>query len=170
MKFFRKGSGDDPGAISAREPIVLRSDRLVFAVGVTRRRDIELKVGPSIKYPAAGWQTWTVAGLRGQSWILSVFYRNNVLIGVEHYLPKTENLPAYAPRIKGFFTLSPGEIGLGSLLANIGPSFVSSGGRNSGVRAVVYAEGFESRWTSGVALVSGNDGRVERLAVYGTTG
>ena len=167
MKFFGKKSVQ-PAAPVLSEPMSLRSDTLTFAVGVTQRREIERSIGPAITYPAAGWQTWTVAGLRGETWILSAFYRANVLIGVEHYLAKTENLPRYAPRIKGLFKLMPVGLGLGSPSTNLPRGFAANGGRLAGVRTVVYGEGFEARWLGGVALVGANDGRIERLAVYGS--
>ncbi len=31
---------------------------------------------------------------------------------------------------------------------------------------MVYTHAFQARWTHGIAIISGNDGRVERMALY----
>jgi hypothetical protein len=139
---------------------------LAFRVGVTARREIEQRIGPAIGYPAPGWQTWTLSGLRHEEWILSAFYRAGILIAVEHYLAKTDQLPKYAPRIKGIFRFVPDDVGLGSRIDALPDYYASAEGLTGGVRSVVYQQVFAARWTGGVALASGNDGRIERLALY----
>ena len=149
------------------EPITLQSgDSLTFWVGFTTRRAIERRLGPAIEYPAPGWKTWAVSGLRGETWILSAIYRGHVLIGVEHYLAKTENLPRFTPPANGMFKLQPGNIGIGANISNLGDRFRSAAGKDGSARSLVYQHAFEARWPHGIAFVCGNNNRVERLALY----
>jgi hypothetical protein len=89
------GRKKKPAAVEPEKPVAgpmtLDSDLLTFVVGFTTRRAIERRMGPAIEYPAPGWRTWAAAGLRNQRWVLSAIYRGQVLIGIEHYLAKTEN-------------------------------------------------------------------------------
>jgi hypothetical protein len=148
------------------EPITLASDQLVFLVGFTTRRAIERRMGPAVEYPAPGWKTWVAAGLRGERWILSAIYRGQVLIGIEHYLAKTENLPRLTPPANGIFKMQPGNIGIGTPVERLPKRFISAGGKDGSVRSIVYQNAFQARWPHGVAIISGNDGRVERIALY----
>jgi hypothetical protein len=148
------------------EPFTLRCDSLVFLVGFTTRRAIERRMGPAVEYPAPGWKTWAAAGLRGEVWILSAIYRGQVLIGVEHYLAKTENLPRFTPPANGIFKMMPGNIGIGTRVTALGSRFISAAGKEGGPRSLVYQHAYQARWPHGVAIVSGNDGRVERIALY----
>ena len=138
----------------------------MFAVGETKRRDCEIKLGPGVGYPAAGWHTWTVTGTKDATWLLSAFFRNGGLIAVEYYVAKTGTVPKYAPRSRGVFTVQPGDVGLGQTTRTLGREFVASSGRAGGVGSIVYQQAFEARWAGGVALISGNDGRIERIALY----
>ena len=156
----------DAPLVTLSEPPVLAGGTTIFAVGATKRRDIEHKIGVAAVYPAPGWQTWTTAGLKGEVWILSAFYRQETLVGVEYYVGKTGNVPKYAPRIKAMFRLLPVDVGLGGRIDALPASFRSSNGRAGGVGSIVYQHAFEARWTAGVALLSGNDGRIERIALY----
>jgi hypothetical protein len=148
------------------EPITMTSDSLTFLVGFTTRRAIERRMGPAVEYPAPGWKTWAAAGLRGECWILSAIYRGQVLIGIEHYLAKTENLPRFTPPANGIFKLQPGNIGIGTPVTRLGDRFVSAAGKEGGPRSLVYQHAYQARWPHGVAIISGNDGRVERMALY----
>lgn len=155
-----------PPAVISTEPMTLTSDSLTFLVGFTTRRAIERRMGPAVEYPAPGWKTWAAAGLRGECWILSAIYRGQVLIGIEHYLAKTENLPRFTPPANGIFKLQPGNIGIGTPITRLGDRFVSAAGKEGGPRSLVYQHAYQARWPHGVAIISGNDGRVERLALY----
>ena len=155
--------------VTLGEPIRLTNGRLTFEVGKSMRRTLERLVKPPIAYPGPGWQTWAVAGTRTETWILSAFYRNDVLVALEHYLPKTDRLPAYAPRIAGGFRFVPGEISLGGTLRALPAFFVSDTPAAGTVGSLVFAQLYSARWTAGVALVSGNDARIERLALYAAT-
>jgi hypothetical protein len=165
--FKKKPAPPPPPEPVSTEPITLESDSLVFLVGFTTRRAIERRMGPAVEYPAPGWKTWAAAGLRGETWILSAIYRGQVLIGIEHYLAKTENLPRFTPPANGMFKMMPGNIGIGSSIERIPKDrFISAGGKEGGVRSIVYQHAFQARWPHGVAIISGNDRRVERIALY----
>jgi hypothetical protein len=165
--FKKKPAPPPPPEPVSKEPILLTSDNLVFHVGFTTRRAIERRMGPAVQYPAPGWKTWAAAGLRGETWILSAIYRGTVLIGIEHYLAKTENLPRFTPPANGIFKMQPGNIGIGSPIERIPlDRFVSAGGKEGGVRSIVYQHAYQARWPHGVAIISGNSGRVERIALY----
>src|ERR1700710_116066 len=100
-------------------PFTLVCNDLTFLVGFTTRRAIERRMGPAVQYPAPGWRTYVAAGLRSERWILSLIYRGTVLIGVEHYLAKTENLPRDTPPANGIFKMMPGNIGIMSPVSEI---------------------------------------------------
>jgi hypothetical protein len=151
---------------SSTEPFRLKCGSLEFLVGFTTRRAIESRLGPAVEYPAPGWKTWAAAGTRNERWILSAIYRGTVLIGVEHYITKTENLPRDTPPANGIYVLVPGELELGNPIASLSPRFIAQPGRAGGAQAIVYQHAFQARWPHGVALISGNDGRIERMALY----
>jgi hypothetical protein len=164
---FKKKPAPAPEPVPvSTEPITLASDNLVMMVGFTTRRAIERRLGPAVEYPAPGWKTWAAAGLRGDVWILSAIYRGQVLIGIEHYLAKTENLPRFTPPANGIFKLQPGDIGIGKPVTALGDRFVSAAGKEGSVRSIVYQHAYQARWPHGVGIISGNNGRVERIALY----
>jgi hypothetical protein len=147
-------------------PMTLESELLSFVPGFTTRRAIERRMGPAIEYPAPGWRTWAAAGLRNQRWVLSAIYRGQVLIGIEHYLAKTENLPRDTPPANGIFKVAPGDIGIGNVITTLPEYFISQAGREGGARSIVYQHAYQARWTHGIAIISGNNGRIERMALY----
>jgi len=147
-------------------PMTLESELLSFVPGFTTRRAIERRMGPAIEYPAPGWRTWAAAGLRNQRWVLSAIYRGQVLIGIEHYVAKTENLPRDTPPANGIFKVQPGDIGIGNRVASLPEYFISAAGKDGGARSLVYQHAYQARWQHGIAIISGNDGRVERIALY----
>ena len=164
--FGKKKRAVEPAKPVLAGPMTLESDLLSFVVGFTTRRAIERRMGPAIEYPAPGWRTWAAAGLRNQRWVLSAIYRGQVLIGIEHYLAKTENLPRDTPPANGIFKLQPGDVGIGNRIAALPEYFVSQAGREGGPRSLVYQHAYQARWQHGIAIISGNDGRIERLALY----
>jgi len=164
--FKKKVAPPPPPEPVSKEPITLTSDSLVFLVGFTTRRAIERRMGPAVEYPAPGWKTWAAAGLRGETWILSAIYRGTVLIGIEHYLAKTENLPRFTPPANGIFKMQPGNIGIGTPVDRLPDRFISAAGKEGGVRSIVYQHAYQARWPHGVAIISGNGGRGERIALY----
>jgi hypothetical protein len=149
-----------------KDPLRLKCGSLEFLVGFTTRRAIESRLGPAVEYPAPGWKTWAAAGTRGDTWIISAIYRGQVLIGIEHYMAKTANLPRDTPPANGIYTLVPGDVGLGSRIGALPERFRKVPGKQGGAQAIVYQDAFESRWPHGIAFVCGNDGRIERIALY----
>jgi hypothetical protein len=148
------------------EPVRLRCGTLEFVVGFTTRRAIESRLGPAVEYPAPGWRTWAAAGDRGDCWILSAIYRGQVLIGIEHYVAKTDQLPRDTPPANGLYTLSPGNVQLGGNIKRLPAQFKSLGGKEGSARSIVFQHAYESRWPHGIAFVCGNDNRIERMAIY----
>jgi hypothetical protein len=164
---FGKAGGAAPAPTPVlSEPIRLSDGRLTFEVGTTTRRDLERRMRPPISYPVPGWQTWTVAGPKDETWILSAFYRDGILVAVEHYVAKTNRLPSYAPKITGGFRFVPDEISLGGKITGLPAHFVAGASGGGTVTSVVFQQLFAARWSTGIALVSGNDARIERLALY----
>jgi hypothetical protein len=173
---FRALFGGKPGAAAPppapvlSEPIRLTDGRLIFEVGANIRKDVEKRLRPPISYPVPGWQTWTVAGPHDETWILSAFFRDQMLVAMEHYVAKTNRLPKYAPKISGGFRLIPDEISLGGKTTNLPAHFVPGAAAIGTVNSVVFQQLFAARWSTGVALVAGNDGRIERIALYANLG
>jgi hypothetical protein len=163
------GKKKPPAAAPAKPvapPMTFESELLSFVPGFTTRRAIERRMGPAIEYPAPGWRTWAAAGLHNQRWVLSAIYRGQVLIGIEHYLAKTENLPRDTPPANGIFKLAPGDIGIGNVITTLPEYFISQAGREGGARSIVYQHAYQARWAHGIAIISGNNGRIERMALY----
>jgi hypothetical protein len=165
---FRKKAVTAPSPIIApsTEPLRLKCGSLEFLVGFTTRRAIETRLGPAVEYPAPGWRTWAAAGNRGDCWILSAIYRGHVLIGVEHYVAKTENLPRDTPPANGLYTLVPGDVQIGMPIKQLPDRFRSLPGAEGSARSIVFQQAYEARWPHGIAFVCGNNGRIERLALY----
>ena len=167
---FKKKNADPPVPSAvipvSTEPLRLVCGSLEFLVGFTTRRAIESRLGPAVQYLAPGWRTWAAAGNRGDCWILSAIYRGTVLIGIEHYVAKTENLPRDTPPANGLYTMMPGDIAIGNRISGLPDCFRSAGGKDGGARSIVYQQAFEARWPHGVAFICGNNGRIERLALY----
>jgi hypothetical protein len=149
------------------EPLRLVGGGTRCAVGETKQRDLEIKLGPGVSYPAPGWQTWAVNGPPGETWLLSTFFSKGALIAVEYYVAKTDKAPKYAPRTRAAFMLAPDSIRLGQSVRTLPAHFVAAAGRAGGVNSIVYQHAFDARWATGVALISGNDERIERIALYG---
>src|SRR5271154_189612 len=147
-------------------PMTLDSVLLSFVPGFTTRRAIERRMGPAIQYPAPGWKTWAAAGTRNQRCVLSAIYRGQVLIGIEHYIAKTDLLPRDTPPANGVFIMQPGDIALGNRIAALPEYFISAAGKDGGARSMVYQHAYQARWQHGIAIISGNDGRIERIALY----
>jgi hypothetical protein len=88
------------------------------------------------------------------------------LIGVEHYVAKTENLPRDTPPANGLYLLVPGDVQIGSPIKQLPDRFRSLPGAEGSARSIVFQQAYEARWPHGIAFVCGNNGRVERLALY----
>ncbi len=166
---FKKKGGSAPAPLAApppNRPLRLTCGSLEFVVGFTTRRAIESRLGPAVEYPAPGWRTWAAAGNRGDCWILSAIYRGQVLIGIEHYVAKTDQLPRDTPPANGLYTLMPGNIQLGGNIKRLPEQFRSLGGKEGSPRSIVFQHAYEARWPHGIGFVCGNDNRIERIALY----
>ncbi len=147
------------------EPVVLGGARLAFAVGTTRRADVERAFGVGFAYPMRGWHTYA-AREDGRRIFLSSFYARDVLVAVECYLPKLDRAPKLAARDFGPLRLLPGDVALGAPTASLDARYVTAVG---GPAPVIFAESYEARFPGGVAYVMGNGGRIERLGLYAAT-
>jgi hypothetical protein len=144
------------------KPILLFSETIAFAVGETRRADVERALGVAFAYPARGWHTYCVRAEHGRAFV-SLFYGDALLVAAEAYLSKTDRAPKLEPRDLRF-RLVPGEIALGNSPAALPEHFGRVGGLTE--RAATYAEIFEARFPGGAAYAMGNGGAIERLAIY----
>ena len=144
-------------------PVLLFNETYTFAIGKSRAEDVQRELGLGFPYPTKGWHTYAVAGEDGARQLLSVFYKQDDLIAVELYVPKTANAPNLEPRRLGAFRFVPGEIHVGMPVTSIPETFVSAIG---GPSQIIYDAAFEARFDGGVAYAMSNGGIVERLALY----
>jgi hypothetical protein len=153
-------------------PVVLATERLVFALAATTRAEVEHAFGVAFSYPMRGWHTYA-AREDGARNFLSLFYAGacpepgrRTLVALEYYVPKADRAPGLAARDYGALRLSPGDVALGATTGSLDPRYVVAVG---GPAPVVYAEAYEARFPGGVAYVMGNAGRIERLGLYAAT-
>lgn len=150
-------------------PVLLASDRLSLQIGTTRKRDVERVLRAGTSYPAKGFHTYAVAPPQTQPddapkrWLLSLFYRGDLLFGAEHYIPKIKGIPPMPLATPGSVRLEPGGFCLGGALNALGYFVPAHGGPSP----VIYSLCFEARFPGGVAWIMGNAGRIERFAIYG---
>jgi hypothetical protein len=146
-------------------PVILFNENIRFQTGVTKRKDVIREMGTGFAYPAKGWDTY---GLRenNERRLLSAFYKDDLLVGVEYYVPQTDTAPKLAPRDMGEFRLVPGEVRIGLGIISLDERFVDAVG---GPGTAVYKNAFEVRYPGGVAYAMGNDGTVSRLVLYAET-
>lgn len=147
----------------ADKPIYLFSEQLQLDVTATRKADVERVLGLAFSYPAMGWHTYGVRGEKSGRLLLSLFYSKDRLASAELYLPKVERAPKLHPQ-DVHFRLVPGEIECGAPVTALPEHF----GRISGIPAQLgaYADMFEARFPGGAAYAMGNEGSIERLALY----
>jgi hypothetical protein len=143
-------------------PVVLFNEKRTLQLGVTLRRDIQRDFGRGAEYPSAGWWTYALR-FAGSRRFLSVIFRNDVLTGVELYLPKVASVPNLAPNFWGDFRLVPGEVAIGAALSSLDERFTKAVG---GPGRVMYAQAYEIRFPGGLGYVMGNGGNAERLVLY----
>lgn len=145
------------------KPVVLFSETIAFDVTRTQKRDVERALGIAFSYPARGWHTYCVRGSNGTRLFASLFYSKDALVAAELYLPKVDRAPKLEPR-DVTFRFVPGEITVGKPVTSLPEHF----GRISGLAETfgAYKEMFEARFPGGSAYAMGNDGTLERLAIY----
>lgn len=143
-------------------PVILFNENIAFELDKTTRSEVERALGSGFAYPARGFHSY---GLRhdGKPAFISAFYKDDVLIGVEHYYVRAKDAPSLAPRAIGTFRLIPGEISLGMAMTKLSDEFVPAIG---GPSPAIYGHRYEVRFPAGVAYVMGNNARVERLVLY----
>jgi hypothetical protein len=143
-------------------PVVLFNERRTFQLGTTTRYQVVRDLGTGAAYPAAGWWTYAVR-FAGSRRLVSVIFHNDVLSGVETYLPKGKSVPRLPLHSWGDFRLIPGEIRIGAALTALDPRYTPAVG---GPSPLMYAQAFEIRFPGGLGYVMGNAGVAERLALY----
>jgi hypothetical protein len=160
---MRRKPGTRPPALD--RSVILRSERIAFEVGKTRRVDVERDLGIAFSYPFRGWHTYaTKEGTH--ACLLSAFYKDACLVAVELYVPRSQNAPALAARDYGGFRLEPGSVAIGMRIDAIASIFTPAVG---GPARVVYESAVEARFPGGVAYAMAHKGMIERLAVYADT-
>jgi hypothetical protein len=143
-------------------PVLLFNENVRFAIGTTQRADVVNALGTGFPYPAKGWDTYGLREGRERR-LLSVFYKDERLVGVEYYIPQTDAAPNLAPRDVGEFRLVPGEVRVGTAVVSLDERFVPAVG---GPGSAVYAHAFEVRYPGGVAYAMGSAGVITRLVLY----
>jgi hypothetical protein len=83
-------------------PVILFNETQSFQIGKTTRVEAERALGTGYPFPGKGWHTYAVRTGSGRR-LLSVVYSKDVLSGAEFYIPKTDKVPALAPRNFGDF-------------------------------------------------------------------
>jgi len=143
-------------------PLLLFNEALALEIGVTRRADVGRILGHGVPYPAAGWETHALEGRDHLRLFLSLFFRDDVLIGAELYVPRGRTAPALVPRRLRSFRLLPGEIEPGMSSASLDERF----GRLETATGALYDETFVARYPGGVAYLFARDGVLDRIALY----
>jgi hypothetical protein len=147
----------------ADKPLLLFSEALALDVTTTTQADVERALGLAFSYPTRGWHTYGVRGSKSPRLLLSIFYSKGRLASAELYVPKVDRAPKLQPQ-DAHFRLIPGEIECGAQITTLPEHF----GRMAGMPTQLgpYAEMFEARFPGGAAYAMGNEGAIERLALY----
>jgi len=145
-------------------PVLLFNEAIGLDVATTTRSAVQRALGIAFAYPAAGWHTYCVRGANHSREFLSLFYIDDHLASAELYIPKSERAPRLEPRDIGRFRFVPGEIAIGMPTSSLPATF----GRVSALAEELgtYSESFQARFPGGAAYAMGNDGTIERLAIY----
>lgn len=160
----RKRANTPPAPIE--RPVVLQSERLTLAVAKTKRAEVERELGIAFSYPARGWHTYATSE-SGQRCLLSLFYKNSILVATELYVPRGPHAPNLQARNMGGFRLEPGSVRVGMPTGAIPEPFTPAVG---GPGKVVYDSAFEARFPGGVAYAMAAKGVIERLTIYADLG
>ncbi|HLI95818.1 MAG TPA: hypothetical protein VKT72_06995 [Candidatus Baltobacteraceae bacterium] len=160
----RKSPNTPPAPID--RPVVLQSERITLAVAKTKRSDVERELGVAFSYPARGWHTYAT-NESGTRCLLSLFYKNGILVAAELYVPRGANTPNLESRSFGGFRLEPGSVRVGFHANTVAQPFTPAVG---GPGPVVYDQAFEARFPGGVSYAMASKGVIERLTVYADLG
>lgn len=145
------------------KPIVLFNETISFDVTKTTREEVERALGIAFSYPTRGWHTYCVRGPEGGRLFASLFYSEGTLAAAELYVPKVDRAPKLQPQNLAF-RFVPGEIAVGKPITSLPEHY----GRISALAEQfgAYKEMFEARFPGGSAYAMGNEGIIERLAIY----
>ena len=143
-------------------PIVLFNENIMFVIGKTSRAGVLKVLGPGYAFPAKGWETYAVREKNARH-LLSALYRDDILAGVDYFVPKASVVPELGARSFGDFRLVPGQIAIGNDLTTLDDRFVHV---DEGPDAHRYARAFELRYRGGVAYVQSNSGFIQRMVLY----
>lgn len=145
------------------KPIFIFSERVALDVTTTTKADVDHALGLGFMYPTRGWHTYGVRGTNNTRLLLSIFYSKELIASAELYLPKVDRAPKLEPQ-DAHFRLVPGEIEIGMAVTSLPEHF----GHMTGMPTKLgpYEEMFEARFPGGAAYAMGNDGIIERLAIY----
>ncbi len=161
--YERQRKIEDTPPPPADRPLLLFSETLALDVTATSKSDVERALGLAFSYPTRGWHTYGVRGSKSPRLLLSLFYTGDRLASAELYLSKVDRAPRLHPQ-DAHFSLVPGEIECGAPITVLPEYF----GRMAGMPTAfgAYADMFEARFPGGAAYAMGNEGSIERLALY----
>jgi hypothetical protein len=143
------------------KPILLFSETIAFDVNTTKKADVERTLGIAFSYPTRGWHTYGVRGANGERLLLSLFYSEGSLASAELYSPRVDRAPKLTPQPL-HVRIVPGEIEIGVPITALPEHYR----RMTGLPTGPFSEMFEARFPGGSAYAMGNDGLIERLAIY----
>ena len=143
-------------------PLVLFNENIMFVIGKTPRANVINALGTGYAFPAHGWETYAMREGRARC-LLSALYRDDVLAGVDYYVPKPSVVPELGTRSFGNFRLVPGQIAIGSEIMRLDERFVSV---TEGPDAQRFAYTSVARYPGGVAYVQSNSGLIERIVLF----
>ncbi len=138
-------------------PMLFFSEEIAFEIGATKRSDVERAIGIAFSYPARGWHTYSGGPKHA---LLSAFYKDDLLVAVELYAPRSDRAPNLAARAANF-RLVPGELTLG-----MAPNALSEAFARVPTTPGTFDETYEARFPGGVAYAMTRAGAIERFALY----
>ena len=146
-------------------PVVRFNETIPLEVTCTTRPQVERALGMAFSYPTRGWHTYCVFGPKRTREFLSLFYSSSDgrLASAELYLPKCDRAPKLEGRDLGGFRLVPSEIALGMQVSALPANFARLMAPSE---RAAYADIFEARFPGGAAYAMGNQGLIERIALY----
>lgn len=98
-----------------------------------------------------------------ERYLLSAMYRDDVLVGVDYYVPQAKSVPELGARNFGEFRLVPGQVAIGCELMTLDERFVHVA---EGPDAHRYSRAFEVRYRGGVAYAQSDSAVVQRMVLY----
>lgn len=143
-------------------PLVLFNENLMFVIGKTPRANVVKTLGAGYAFPAKGWDTYATREGRARC-LLSALYRDDVLAGVDYYIPKPSVVPELGVRSFGDFRLVPGQIAIGHEIMRLDERFTPV---NEGPDAQRFAYTYVAQYPGGIAFVQSNSGLIERIVLF----